>query len=104
VFTNYLQRVFRCQYFSQLYDNSLSDFVLVSTAADGKVLVWTIRNKLTFPIRGYVTSKLSGMSGASSPAGGKKTAAASPGATCLALNSLETGRLPWLVIGLEGGG
>jgi WD repeat-containing protein 34 len=83
-----------------MFDSTLSEYILISTSVDGKVLVWSLRNNLTYPIRGYVTSK------------GKTTSTkwsmgSCPGVCCLSIPDQVHGHLSrthWGILGLEGGG
>lgn len=80
-----------------VFDTNLSEYLLISTGADGKILTWSLRNKLIRPLRGVLTSK-----GNSS----RRSSAAYPGVTCLAVPSMSqgvAGRTQYVMAGLEGG-
>jgi WD40 repeat protein len=96
-----------------VYDARERGHVLLSTSGCGRVLVWSIRNKLASPIAGYLLHPPRGGVGGSSaaprraPSGQLRSSAASTllGGTALAaLRDGTTARSPAFVVGTEGGG
>ena len=82
-----------------MYDSSLAEHALVSGGSDGKILSWTLKNRLAFPIRGGLTSRKAVIS--------KRSFESCPGITSLATPNLSVGssaRTQRVIVGLEGGG
>lgn len=95
---------------------SLSSWYLVSIGGDGRVLFWSMMNKLQHPVRGFVVSRggakatrssLSSVGGEESGSGarGGRHLAMSHGASASAVSftSNASSRPTWLVLGQDGG-
>lgn len=91
---------------------SLSSWQVLSLGADGRVLFWSVLNKLQHPVRGYLMSK-SRSKTSSSSSSSKRMYPVSHGASAAAISmsSSSSGasssslmsRPTWLIIGQEGG-
>eukprot|EP01038_Epipyxis_sp_PR26KG_P008940 gene8940-12056_t len=82
------------------------EWLLVSAGADGKVLYWSMQNKLSFPVKGVSLSKGGGKASQS-----KRTYPVAYGATVMSFSkgsigssaSTKQSRPNWLLVGQEGG-
>lgn len=80
-------------------DDSSNKFLISSVSADGKLLFWSLKNKLKHPIKGYLLT----------PQGGARNKGPYPaahGGVCLSTMEQGSGssaKTKWLLIGQEGG-
>jgi WD40 repeat protein len=95
-----------------LYDPAAAEWVISSVGADGRVLLWTLSNKLLHPIKGALLTSKKGPTSSSS----KRQPSSNHCGTCLAFCGASTGgtgaglggvssALPkWYLVGEQGGG
>ena len=90
-----------------LYDNQSTEWIIITISTDGKILYWSLSNKLIHPIKGSLLTSMKKNN--SNISKSKKKYQPNHGGTCFSFSGAgigtETSILPkWLVVGEEGGG
>eukprot|EP01033_Poteriospumella_lacustris_P001241 gene1241-904_t len=91
---------------------SLASWQLLSLGADGRVLFWSVLNKLQHPVRGFLLTKTRASKAGGNGSSGKRQYPLSHGASAAALSAVASSsaatstvgvKPTWLVVGQEGG-
>ncbi|KAF4045262.1 WD domain G-beta repeat [Phytophthora infestans] len=85
-----------------VYDIQTADYNIASVSGDGKILFWRVKDKLAFPVEGYVMHLPQGIGGPESKSNNDDTRSPVIGGKALAFSSTDKASRAF-VIGSEGG-
>ncbi|EEY62587.1 uncharacterized protein PITG_14354 [Phytophthora infestans T30-4] len=85
-----------------VYDIQTADYNIASVSGDGKILFWRVKDKLAFPVEGYVMHLPQGIGGSGSKSNNDDTRSPVIGGKALAFSSTDKASRAF-VIGSEGG-
>ncbi|KAG3118746.1 hypothetical protein PI124_g8631 [Phytophthora idaei] len=85
-----------------VYDIQTADYNIASVSGDGKILFWRVKDKLAFPVEGYVMHLPHGIGGTGSKTTNDETRSPVIGGKALAFSSTDKASRAF-VVGSEGG-
>ncbi|ETO61304.1 hypothetical protein F442_20431 [Phytophthora nicotianae P10297] len=85
-----------------VYDIQTADYNIASVSGDGKILFWRVKDKLAFPVEGYVMHLPQGIGGYGSKGSSDETRSPVIGGKALAFSSTDKASRAF-VVGSEGG-